>query len=96
MRAHESDSTSTTEDLVDVDPYTPEKPPTTIPVYKRIEAPEGLATKRQLRDMGLRPGGQQVAAEVESRGPRNGFLPRVRPPLLPLPAYLARDLPGVP
>ncbi|WSX47509.1 ferrous iron transport protein A (plasmid) [Streptomyces sp. NBC_00963] len=45
-----------------------------MPVYKRNEAPEGLATKRQLRDMGLRPGGQQVVAEVESRGPRNGFL----------------------
>ncbi|MCX0247972.1 RRQRL motif-containing zinc-binding protein [Streptomyces drozdowiczii] len=45
-----------------------------LPVYKRNQAPQGLATKRQLRAMGLRPGGQQVVAEVETRGPKNGFL----------------------
>ncbi|WP_331725511.1 ferrous iron transport protein A (plasmid) [Streptomyces sp. NBC_01102] len=61
-------------DLVDVDPFAPEEPPPTIPVYKRNQAPEGLATKRQLKEMGLRPGGQQVVAEVETRGPKNGFL----------------------
>jgi hypothetical protein len=64
----------TKDDLVDVDPYAPTKPQATIPVYKRNQAPEGLATKRQLRAMGLRPGGQDVVAEVETRGPKNGFL----------------------
>ncbi|MDX2630299.1 hypothetical protein PV381_27755 [Streptomyces scabiei] len=62
------------DDLVDVDLYAPTEPQATIPVYKRNQAPEGLATKRQLRAMGLRPGGQDVVAEVETLGPKNGFL----------------------
>ncbi|MDQ0904148.1 hypothetical protein QFZ22_000133 [Streptomyces canus] len=62
------------DDLVDVDPYASTEPHVTIPVYKRNQAPEGLATKRQLRAMGLRPGGQDVVAEVETLGPKNGFL----------------------
>ncbi|MCX4598321.1 hypothetical protein OG819_55275 [Streptomyces sp. NBC_01549] len=73
MRADDFDP-HTNDDLVDVDPYAPTKPQTTIPVYKRNQAPEGLATKRQLRDMGLRPGGQEVVAEVETLGPKNGYL----------------------
>jgi hypothetical protein len=40
--------------------------------------PKGLATRRQLREMGLRPGGQDVAAQVVCRrGRRVGFLYRV-------------------
>ncbi|MFI7178954.1 RRQRL motif-containing zinc-binding protein [Streptomyces spororaveus] len=62
------------EDLVDVDPYAPAEPETTIPVFKRLCAPSGYATKRQLRAMGLRPGGQEPVAEVETRGPKNGLL----------------------
>ncbi|MFB7580042.1 RRQRL motif-containing zinc-binding protein [Streptomyces hydrogenans] len=51
-----------------------------LPVYRWRLAPEGLATRRQLRAMGLRPGGQDVAAELER--PR-----RRRDPLV---AYLYR------
>ncbi|MFF4292514.1 RRQRL motif-containing zinc-binding protein [Streptomyces vinaceus] len=51
-----------------------------IPVYRWRLAPEGLATRRQLRTVGLRPGGQDVAAQLER--PR-----RRRDPLV---AYLYR------
>ncbi|GAA2321058.1 hypothetical protein GCM10010234_78690 [Streptomyces hawaiiensis] len=51
-----------------------------IPVYRWRLAPDGLATRRQLRAAGLRPGGQEVAAQVER--PR-----RRREPLV---AYLYR------
>ncbi|MFI7349105.1 RRQRL motif-containing zinc-binding protein [Streptomyces sp. NPDC049936] len=37
----------------------------TVPVYRWRLAPDGLATRRQLRALGLRPGGQDVAAQVE-------------------------------
>ncbi|WP_438314523.1 RRQRL motif-containing zinc-binding protein [Streptomyces sp. HUAS TT3] len=50
------------------------------PVYRWRLAPDGLATMRQLRAAGLRPGGQQVVAQVER--PR-----RRRPPLV---AFLYR------
>lgn len=50
-----------------------------IPVYRWRLAPEGLATVRQLRAAGLRPGGQDVVAQIE-RPRRKG-----RPPLV---AYL--------
>ncbi|MEU3514158.1 RRQRL motif-containing zinc-binding protein [Streptomyces sp. NPDC006654] len=52
----------------------------TLPVYRWRLAPDGLATRRQLRARGLRPGGQDVAAQLER--PR-----RRRPPLV---AYLYR------
>ncbi|MFG2131505.1 RRQRL motif-containing zinc-binding protein [Streptomyces sp. NPDC048751] len=51
-----------------------------LPVYPWRLAPDGLATRRQLRAIGLRPGGQEVAAQVER--PR-----RRRSPLV---AYLYR------
>ncbi|MEU5397496.1 RRQRL motif-containing zinc-binding protein [Streptomyces tibetensis] len=51
-----------------------------LPVYRWRLAPDGLATRRQLRALGLRPGGQDVAAQVER--PR-----RRRDPLV---AYLYR------
>ncbi|WMD03215.1 RRQRL motif-containing zinc-binding protein [Streptomyces sp. FXY-T5] len=51
-----------------------------LPVYRWQLAPDGLATRRQLRALGLRPGGQDVAAQVER--PR-----RRRDPLV---AYLYR------
>ncbi|MEU5145203.1 RRQRL motif-containing zinc-binding protein [Streptomyces sp. NPDC021139] len=51
-----------------------------VPVYRWRLAPDGLATRRQLRALGLRPGGQDVAAQVER--PR-----RRREPLV---AYLYR------
>ncbi|WP_030773570.1 RRQRL motif-containing zinc-binding protein [Streptomyces albidoflavus] len=52
----------------------------TLPVYSWRLAPEGLATRRQLRAMDLRPGGQPVVAELQR--PRRG-----RPPLV---GYLYR------
>ncbi|MFH8452681.1 RRQRL motif-containing zinc-binding protein [Streptomyces fungicidicus] len=36
-----------------------------IPTYRWRLAPDGLATRRQLRARGLRPGGQDVAAQLE-------------------------------
>ncbi|GGQ63898.1 RRQRL motif-containing zinc-binding protein [Streptomyces flaveolus] len=53
---------------------------TTLPTYRWRLAPDGYATRRQLRARGLRPGGQDVAAQLER--PR-----RRRPPLV---AYLYR------
>ncbi|MFF5876738.1 RRQRL motif-containing zinc-binding protein [Streptomyces californicus] len=50
-------------------------------VYRWHLAPEGLATRRQLRAMGLRPGGQDVAAELHRprrrRGPLVAYLYRI-------------------
>ncbi|MGW5767541.1 RRQRL motif-containing zinc-binding protein [Streptomyces longwoodensis] len=46
----------------------------TLPVYPWRLAPDGLATRRQLRAMGLRPGGQDVAAQVERSRRRRGPL----------------------
>ncbi|MFD7959227.1 RRQRL motif-containing zinc-binding protein [Streptomyces zaomyceticus] len=52
-----------------------------IPVYPWRLAPEGLATFRQLRALGLRPAGQPVVAQLErprrKRGPLVAFLYRV-------------------
>ncbi|MDL5202348.1 RRQRL motif-containing zinc-binding protein [Streptomyces sp. ALI-76-A] len=53
----------------------------TLPVYRWRLAPDGLATRRQLRAMGLRPGGQDVAAELQRprrrRGPLVAYLYRI-------------------
>ncbi|MFJ8097035.1 RRQRL motif-containing zinc-binding protein [Streptomyces griseofuscus] len=51
-----------------------------IPVYPWRLAPDGLATIRQLRALGLRPGGQDVVAQIERPRRRRG----------PLVAYLYR------
>jgi hypothetical protein len=39
-----------------------------IPTYWWLGAPDGYATRRQLRQRGLRPGGQPVAAQILWRG----------------------------
>ncbi|MFF5716500.1 RRQRL motif-containing zinc-binding protein [Streptomyces buecherae] len=46
-----------------------------VPTYPWRLAPDGLATRRQLRARGLRPGGQPVAAQVvwRSRRSRTGW-----------------------
>ncbi|CAL9465113.1 RRQRL motif-containing zinc-binding protein [Streptomyces sp. enrichment culture] len=53
----------------------------TLPVFRWRLAPDGLATRRQLRALGLRPGGQDVAAQLERprrrRGPLVAYLYRV-------------------
>ncbi|GGS45264.1 hypothetical protein GCM10010270_13900 [Streptomyces violaceus] len=46
----------------------------TIPIYRWRLAPDGLATRRQLRARGLRPGGQDVAAQLERPRRRRGPL----------------------
>ncbi|MFF7226610.1 RRQRL motif-containing zinc-binding protein [Streptomyces massasporeus] len=52
-----------------------------LPVFRWRLAPDGYATRRQLRAQGLRPGGQDVAAQLErprrSRGPLVAYLYRV-------------------
>ncbi|WP_030700934.1 MULTISPECIES: RRQRL motif-containing zinc-binding protein [unclassified Streptomyces] len=52
-----------------------------LPTYRWRLAPDGLATRRQLRAMGLRPGGQDVAAQLERprrrRGPLVAYLYRI-------------------
>ncbi|MFE6691044.1 RRQRL motif-containing zinc-binding protein [Streptomyces sp. NPDC057743] len=50
-----------------------------IPTYPYHLAPDGLATRRQLRARGLRPGGQPVAAQIlwrsrRTRGVRAAYL----------------------
>ncbi|MEY9488999.1 hypothetical protein RKD26_004793 [Streptomyces calvus] len=46
----------------------------TLPVYRWRLAPDGLATRRQLRAQGLRPGGQDVVAQLERPRRRRGLL----------------------
>ncbi|MGW4850874.1 RRQRL motif-containing zinc-binding protein [Streptomyces sp. NPDC004288] len=52
-----------------------------LPIYRWRLAPEGLATFRQLRAIGLRPGGQPVVAQLERprrrREPLIAFLYRI-------------------
>ncbi|WP_030751668.1 RRQRL motif-containing zinc-binding protein [Streptomyces sp. NRRL F-5135] len=52
-----------------------------LPVYRWRLAPDGYATRRQLRAAGLRPGGQDVAAELQRprrrRGPLVAYLYRI-------------------
>ncbi|GAA2474704.1 hypothetical protein GCM10023100_53210 [Actinocorallia cavernae] len=52
-----------------------------LPVFRWRLAPDGYATRRQLRARGLRPGGQSVAAQLERprrrRGPLVAYLYRV-------------------
>ncbi|MFF4210703.1 RRQRL motif-containing zinc-binding protein [Streptomyces sp. NPDC001796] len=53
-----------------------------IPTYPWRLAPDGLATRRQLRERGLRPGGQPIAAQVmranrRAGGVRVGYLYRI-------------------
>jgi hypothetical protein len=48
------------------------------PTYPYRMAPSGLATRRQLRALGLRPGGQEIAAQILwRRDKRVAFLYRV-------------------
>ncbi|MEU7601490.1 RRQRL motif-containing zinc-binding protein [Streptomyces sp. NPDC040724] len=52
-----------------------------LPTFPWRLAPDGLATRRQLRALGLRPGGQEIAGQVLRprfrRGPLTAFLYRV-------------------
>lgn len=52
-----------------------------LPTFPWCLAPDGLATRRQLRALGLRPGGQDIAGQVlrprRRREPLTAFLYRV-------------------
>ncbi|WP_374227309.1 hypothetical protein [Streptomyces sp. JJ66] len=55
------------EDLVEVDPYDPGDG--SLPVYRWKQAGRAtLATRRQLRQMGLRPAGAEPVARIACRG----------------------------
>ncbi|MEU7935287.1 RRQRL motif-containing zinc-binding protein [Micromonospora echinofusca] len=75
--------------------YDPEGTRYGIPTYWWRGAPAGYATRRQLRARGLRPGGQEVAAQVLWRGVggvRAAYLYRVdlaRPKRMATPAQRA-------
>ena len=79
-------------DLVDVDPYDPGDG--LIPVFRWKQAGyENLATRRQLREMGLRPGGQQPAGRIECRrGRRIAYLYRIDLAKPKRPMTLAKEL----
>ncbi|MCL7496061.1 hypothetical protein M8I34_32350 [Streptomyces sp. MCA2] len=63
-----------------------------LPVYLWRQAPKGLATRRQLREMQLRPGGQAPVAEIECRsGMRRAWLYEVALALPVRPMTLAKE-----
>ena len=65
------------QDLVDVDPHN--RGDGSLPVFRWTQAGrQELATRRQLRAMGLRPGGQEPVARIECRsGRRFAWLYRI-------------------
>ncbi|WP_411078339.1 RRQRL motif-containing zinc-binding protein [Streptomyces sp. cmx-10-25] len=84
MRTHD-----TGEDLVDVDPYDDGS----FPEHRFKQAPKGLATRRQLRAMGLRPGGQEPVARLTwRRGTRFAWLYRIDRALPKRIPFLAQEL----
>ncbi|MFJ5787908.1 RRQRL motif-containing zinc-binding protein [Streptomyces hydrogenans] len=77
-------------DLVDVDPYDPGDG--TLPVFRWRQAGPGLATRRQLREMGMRPGGQEPVARIECRGgKRFAWLYRIDRAVPKQPMTLAKE-----
>ncbi|MFE5513984.1 RRQRL motif-containing zinc-binding protein [Streptomyces sp. NPDC056529] len=78
-------------DLVDVDPYDPGDG--SLPVFRWTQAGrEVLATRRQLREMRLHPGGQEPVARIECRGGRRwAWLYRIDRALPKLPMTLAKE-----
>ncbi|MFJ5806713.1 RRQRL motif-containing zinc-binding protein [Streptomyces sp. NPDC093093] len=70
----------------------------TLPVYRWHLAPDGLATRRQLRAVGLRPGGQDVVAQLERPRRRRGplvaylYLVELAKPVRPMTARRAAAL----
>jgi hypothetical protein len=63
-----------------------------IPSHKWRQAPKGLATRRQLRAMRLRPGGQDPVAQIECRGgKRRAWLYEIDKALPIRPMTLAKE-----
>ncbi|WP_326658754.1 RRQRL motif-containing zinc-binding protein [Streptomyces canus] len=79
-------------DVVDVDPHDPGDG--SLPVFRWKQAGHtNLATRRQLREMGLRPGGQAPVARIECRGgQRFAGLYRIDLAKPKLPMTLAKEL----
>ncbi|MFD4032628.1 RRQRL motif-containing zinc-binding protein [Streptomyces sp. NPDC058637] len=79
------------QDMVDADPYDPGSG--SLPVFRWTQAGrENLATRRQLRDMGLRPGGREPVARIECRGgKRFAWLYRIDMAKPKLPMTLAKE-----
>ncbi|MFE7948236.1 RRQRL motif-containing zinc-binding protein [Streptomyces sp. NPDC057426] len=79
------------EDLVDIDPYDPGDG--SLPVFRWKQAGrKNLATRRQLREMGLRPGGQEPVARIECRGgTRFAWLYRIDQAVPKIPMTLAKE-----
>ncbi|MFD8629610.1 RRQRL motif-containing zinc-binding protein [Streptomyces hygroscopicus] len=79
------------QDLVDVDPYDPGDG--LLPVFRwRQAGRENLATRRQLREMGLRPGDQEPVARIECcGGKRWAWLYRIDLAKPKLPMTLAKE-----
>jgi hypothetical protein len=75
--------------LVDVDPGDDG----TFPVHPWRQAPPGLATRRQLRAMRLRPGGHEPVGRIECRGGKRwAWLYRVDLALPIRPMTLAKEI----
>lgn len=79
------------QDLVDVDPYDPGDG--LLPVFRwRQAGRENVATRRQLREMGLRPGDQEPVARIECRGGKRwAWLYRIDLAKPKLPMTLAKE-----
>ncbi|MFI5945548.1 RRQRL motif-containing zinc-binding protein [Streptomyces uncialis] len=79
------------DDLVDVDPYDPGDG--SLPVFRWTQAGRAdLATRRQLRAMGLRPGGAEPVARIECRGGKRwAWLYRIDLAVPKLPMTLAKE-----
>ncbi|MFD5814742.1 RRQRL motif-containing zinc-binding protein [Streptomyces sp. NPDC127038] len=79
------------QDLVDADPHAPDNG--ALPVFRWKQAGrDNLATRRQLRQMGLRPGGQEPVARIECRGGRRfAWLYRIDLAKPKLPMTLAKE-----
>ncbi|MFD7498300.1 RRQRL motif-containing zinc-binding protein [Streptomyces sp. NPDC059832] len=79
------------DEMVDVDLNDPGDD--SLPVFRWTQAGRtNLATRRQLRDMGLRPGGQEPAARIECRrGGRFAWLYRIDLAKPKLPMTLAKE-----
>ncbi|MFD6132991.1 RRQRL motif-containing zinc-binding protein [Streptomyces diastaticus] len=79
------------QDRVDVDPYDPGDG--SLPVFRWKQAGcADLPTRRQLPEMGLRPGGQEPVARIECRGgKRFAWLYRIDLAKPKLPMTLAKE-----
>ncbi|MFJ9412452.1 RRQRL motif-containing zinc-binding protein [Streptomyces sp. NPDC101393] len=74
----------------DIEIYAPQSGSLT--VYGWRQAPKGLATRRQLREMRLRPGGQDPVAVIECRGgKRRAWLYEIARALPVRPMTLAKE-----